>query len=66
MPPVPPWTHREHIFSYVTGAALLVLGISLLINKEARLSATILGLLSCVHRSLSARRETFFRNHSRR
>jgi len=45
MPPVPPWTHGEHIFSYVTGAALLVLGISLLINKEARLSATILGLL---------------------
>src|SRR6266436_10374357 len=45
MPPVPPWTHGEHIFSYLTGAILLVISISLLINKEARLSATILGLL---------------------
>jgi uncharacterized membrane protein YphA (DoxX/SURF4 family) len=45
MPPVPPWTHGEHIFSYVTGATLLVISISLLINKEARLSGTILGLL---------------------
>ena len=45
MPPVPPWTHGEHIFSYVAGAILLVISISLLINKEARLSATILGLL---------------------
>jgi uncharacterized membrane protein YphA (DoxX/SURF4 family) len=45
MPPVPPWTHGEHIFCYVTGAVLLVISISLLINKEARLSATILGLL---------------------
>jgi uncharacterized membrane protein len=45
MPPVPPWTHGEHIFSYVTGAVLLAIGISLLINKEARLSATLLGLL---------------------
>ncbi len=45
MPPVPPWTHGEHIFSYVAGAILLVISISLLINKEARISATILGLL---------------------
>src|SRR6266851_4398097 len=45
MPPVPPWTHGEHIFSYVAGALLLVISVSLLINKEARLSATILGLL---------------------
>jgi uncharacterized membrane protein YphA (DoxX/SURF4 family) len=45
MPPVPPWTHGEHIFSYVAGAILLVISISLLINKEARLSANILGLL---------------------
>jgi uncharacterized membrane protein YphA (DoxX/SURF4 family) len=45
MPPVPPWTHGEHIFSYVTGATLLVISTSLLSNKEARLSATILGLL---------------------
>jgi uncharacterized membrane protein YphA (DoxX/SURF4 family) len=45
MPPVPPWTHGEHIFSYVAGAVLLVISISLLLNKEARLSATILGLL---------------------
>ena len=45
MPPVPPWTHGEHIFSYVTGALLLVISMSLLINKEARLTATILGLL---------------------
>ena len=45
MPPVPPWTHGENIFSYVTGAVLLVISISLLITKEARLSATILGLL---------------------
>jgi uncharacterized membrane protein YphA (DoxX/SURF4 family) len=45
MPPVPPWTHGEHIFSYVAGTVLLVISISLLINKEARLSATILGLL---------------------
>src|SRR5258708_14144762 len=45
MPPVPPWTHGEHIFSYVTGAILLVISISLLLNKETRLSATILGLL---------------------
>src|SRR6266481_838936 len=45
MPPVPPWTHGEHIFSYLTGAILLVISVSLLINKEARLSATILGLL---------------------
>jgi uncharacterized membrane protein YphA (DoxX/SURF4 family) len=45
MPPVPPWTHGEHLFSYVAGAVLLVISISLLLNKEARLSATILGLL---------------------
>jgi len=45
MPPVPPWTHGEHIFPYVAGAILLVISISLLINKEARISATILGLL---------------------
>jgi uncharacterized membrane protein YphA (DoxX/SURF4 family) len=45
MPPVPPWTHGEHIFSYAAGTVLLVISISLLINKEARLSATILGLL---------------------
>src|SRR5258708_14390492 len=45
MPPVPPWTHGEHIFSYVAGAILLVISISLLINKEARISATMLGLL---------------------
>ena len=45
MPPVPPWTHGEHIFSYVTGAILLVISISLLANKEARLSATIFGLI---------------------
>jgi uncharacterized membrane protein len=45
MPPVPPWTHGEHIFSYVAGAILLVISISLLINKEAGISATILGLL---------------------
>jgi uncharacterized membrane protein len=45
MPPVPPWTHGEHIFSYVAGAILLVISISLLLNKETRLSATILGLL---------------------
>ena len=45
MPPVPPWTHGEHIFSYVAGAILLLISISLLINKEARISATILGLL---------------------
>ena len=45
MPPVPPWTHGEHIFSYVAGAILLVISISLLINKEARISASILGLL---------------------
>jgi len=45
MPPVPPWTHGEHIFSYVAGAVLLLISISLLLNKEARLSATILGLL---------------------
>src|SRR5260370_22036649 len=46
MPPVPHWTHGEQISSYVTGAILLVISISLLINKEARLSATIFGLLS--------------------
>jgi len=45
LPPVPPWTHGEHIFSYVTGAILLVVSISLLINKEARLSATVFGLI---------------------
>ena len=45
MPPVPPWTHGEHIFSYVTGGLLLVISLSLLINREARLSAVILGLL---------------------
>jgi uncharacterized membrane protein len=45
MPPVPPWTHGEHIFPYVAGAVLLLISISLLLNKEARLSATILGLL---------------------
>jgi uncharacterized membrane protein YphA (DoxX/SURF4 family) len=45
LPPVPPWTHGEHIFSYVTGATLLVISLSLLANKEARLSATIFGLV---------------------
>jgi len=45
LPPVPPWTHGEHIFSYVTGVVLLVISISLLANKEARFSATIFGLI---------------------
>lgn len=45
LPPVPPWTHGEHIFSYVTGAILLVISISLLANRELRLSATVFGLI---------------------
>jgi len=45
LPPVPPWTHGEHILAYGAGAILLVVSISLLVNKEARLSATVLGLI---------------------
>lgn len=45
MPPVPPWTPGEHILVYVAGVILLVICISLLLNKEARLSATVFGLI---------------------
>src|SRR4029077_7392843 len=45
LPPVPPWTHGDHIFSYVTGASMLVISISLLANRELRLSATVFGLI---------------------
>jgi len=45
LPPVPPWTPGGHIFAYVTGVVLLALGVSLLGKKEARFSATLLGLL---------------------
>src|SRR5438270_10446578 len=47
IPPVPPWTPGGHMFVYITGAILIAISISLLLNKEARLSATILGLI-CV------------------
>jgi hypothetical protein len=45
LPPVPPWAPGGHMLSYVMGAILLLIGISLLANKEARFSATALGLI---------------------
>src|SRR5437899_12184777 len=45
LPPVPPWTPGGHIFAYVTGVVLLAISVSLLGKKEARFSATLLGLL---------------------
>jgi uncharacterized membrane protein len=45
MPPVPPCAPGEHVLSYVTGAVLLLIGISILIDKEVRYWSTILGLL---------------------
>ena len=44
LPPVPPWTPGGHIFAYVTGVVLLAISVSLLGKKEARFSATLLGL----------------------
>jgi len=45
LPPVPPWTPSGHIFAYVTGVLLLAISACLLAKKEARFSATLLGLL---------------------
>src|SRR5437773_2300527 len=44
LPPVPPWTPGGHIFAYVMGVVLIAISISLIAKKEARFSATILGL----------------------
>ncbi len=43
--PGPSLDTRGHIFAYVTGVVLLVISVSLLGKKEARLSATLLGFL---------------------
>jgi uncharacterized membrane protein len=45
LPPVPPWTPGGRIFAYITGVVLLAISVSLLGKKEARFSATLLGLL---------------------
>jgi uncharacterized membrane protein len=45
LPPVPPWTPGGHIFAYVMGLVLIAVSISLIAKKEARFSATILGLI---------------------
>jgi uncharacterized membrane protein len=45
LPPVPPWTPGGQILAYVTGSVLIAISVSLLAKKEARLSATVLGIL---------------------
>jgi uncharacterized membrane protein len=45
LPPVPPWAPGGSFFVYLTGVILIVLSVSILINRKAQLSATILGFL---------------------
>jgi uncharacterized membrane protein len=45
LPPVPPWTPGGAWGAYLTGAVLIVAGMSILANWKARFSATVLGLL---------------------
>ncbi len=45
LPPVPPWTPGGALGAYLTGAVLIVAGMSILANCKARFSATVLGLL---------------------
>lgn len=44
LPPVPPWAPGGAVLAYLTGAILVVAGISLATNIQARLSATLLGI----------------------
>jgi len=50
LPPVPPWSPGGASGAYLTGAVLIVAGVSILANWKARLSATVLGwvFLLCV------------------
>ena len=40
----PEWIHGRITLSYFVGAVLIVAGICLLVNKQTRLAATLLGL----------------------
>jgi len=44
LPPVPPWAPGGAVLAYLTGAMLIAAGISLAINIQSRLSATLLGI----------------------
>lgn len=50
MPPVPPWAPGGAVGAYVTGALLIVAGVSILIGKKARWGAALVGglFLFCV------------------
>jgi len=50
LPPVPPWAPGGSVLAYLTGAILIVAGVSMVINNRARLSATVLGIffVACV------------------
>lgn len=45
LPPVPPWAPGGSVLAYLTGAILTTAGISLAINIQSRLAATLLGIL---------------------
>jgi uncharacterized membrane protein len=44
LPPVPPWAPGSAVLAYLSGAVLVAVGISLAINIQSRLSATLLGV----------------------
>lgn len=45
LPPVPPWAPGEALGAYLVGAILIATGLSIAINKKARLSALVIGAL---------------------
>jgi uncharacterized membrane protein len=41
---LPPWIPMHLVLAYVTGSILVISGVSLLVNRKARLAATVLGI----------------------
>jgi uncharacterized membrane protein len=44
--PLPSWLPMQLVVAYVTGSILFITGVSLLVNRKARLAATVLGIAS--------------------
>jgi len=42
--PLPSWFPMQQALAYVTGSILFISGVSLLVNRKARLAATVLGI----------------------
>jgi len=47
LPPVPPWTPGGAVGAYLVGAILIAAGLSIAINKMARVSALMIAVLFC-------------------